>query len=390
MYRFSSNASEEEYNNFVKDYSMASFMQDYAWANVKDNWQNFRCVVYDENKVVAACLVLYKDIFKEHNVFYIPRGYLIDFKNLELLKFMTDSIKALAKENNAFVVKIDPNYAIEEELIGGRYNFFPNFSIDHEIKHDNMLKSGYKYRGVKLKIHENFQPQCNMIVPLCDQNNKVISKDELLSRYKSKFKYYLEPYLSLRGVSFEVTDDESYLEDFVSLLNETEARNNIKLRDINYFKKIFKAFKKRMFLIFASVDLNKYLEFLISNNTDNKDDDEIKTVKKLLEKQTSIKVSTGLVILPINEKGIRVSEYLYAGNNIVLKKLSVSQGLVYEILKISIDKNIHYCNLGGVDGDLQDSLAIFKSKFLPLKVTFVGEYDLVIEENIYNEYIKEA
>lgn len=35
MYKFVYNIKKEEYDNFVKNYSMASFMQDYSWANVK-------------------------------------------------------------------------------------------------------------------------------------------------------------------------------------------------------------------------------------------------------------------------------------------------------------------------------------------------------------------
>lgn len=388
MYKFIPNVKKSDYDLFVKNYSMASFMQDYNWGKVKDNWRCFHCGITLDDSLVGVALVLCKDIFKGHNVFYVPRGYLIDFTNLDALKAMTDGIMALAQKEGAFVVKIDPNFCVSDEIIGEGHEVSHNFTNDYNIKHNNLFKCGYKYNGLRLKIHDNFQPQCHMAVPLIDENNNIISIEKLLSRYKSKFKYYLEPYLSNRGVSFEVTDDLGALPDFVKLLNATEDRNNIKLRDINYFKKILTSFKNKSFIIFGTVDLEKYLNFLQSNNEGGKDDEEIARVKELLKENKTLRLSTGLVIMPINEKGIRTSEYLYAGNNLVLRKLSISLGLVFEILKISIQNGCHYCNLGGVDGDLDDSLSIFKSKFLPQLLIYSGEYDLVINEKIYEDYTK--
>lgn len=388
MYKFLSDVSKEEYDNFVSTYSMASFMQDYAWGDVKDNWQSFKCGVSDNDKLVGVALVLCKDIFNGHNVFYIPRGYLIDFTNKEALKVMTEGIKKLAEENKAFLVKLDPNFCVSDELASGNFEVSHNFTEDNQTKHQNMLECGYKYNGLRLKIHDNFQPQCNMVVPLINNDNRIVSLDELKGRYKSKFKYYLEPYLSNRGVTFEVTDNLDTLPEFVKLLNFTEDRNNIKLRDIEYFKKILTAFKGKSFIIYGNVNLNKYLSFLEANNDGGKDDDEIARVKYLLKESNTLRLSTGLVIMPINKDGIRTSEYLYAGNNLVLRKLSISLGLVFEILKISIENGCHYCNLGGVDGDQDDSLSIFKSKFLPQLFIFTGEYDLVLDEDIYSDYIK--
>ena len=60
----------------------------------------------------------------------------------------------------------------------------------------------------------------------------------------------------------------------------------------------------------------------------------------------------------------------------MLNKLNVSAGLVFEMIKFSMDNNCHYCNLGGVDGNLNDHLTIFKQKFNGRIMIFSGEYDL--------------
>ena len=88
-------------------------------------------------------------------------------------------------------------------------------------------------------------------------------------------------------------------------------------------------------------------------------------------------------MLPKN-KGIRCSEYLYAGNDLTLNKLNVSGGIALEAAKISIENNCHYCNLGGISGYLDDSLTKFKSKYNAVIFEFAGEYDLVINKFKYN------
>jgi serine/alanine adding enzyme len=51
-------------------------------------------------------------------------------------------------------------------------------------------------------------------------------------------------------------------------------------------------------------------------------------------------------------------------------------------------QHCHYCNLGGVDGNLNDHLTTFKSKFNPVVVEYVGEFDLVINKLIYFAFEK--
>lgn len=111
----------------------------------------------------------------------------------------------------------------------------------------------------------------------------------------------------------------------------------------------------------------------------NGKDEEIQEVNKLIKENGNIMtLSTGLLLLPKNKKGIRTSEYLYAGNSSSLNKLNVSAGLVFEMIKFSMENNCHYCNLGGVNGNLNDHLTIFKQKFNGHIMEFAGEYDLPI------------
>ena len=380
MYTFKENVNESEYNDFIKKYEFANFMQEISWTKVKDNFDSILCGVYKNEKLVAACSILIRKITRGFTMFYIPRGYLIDFENKELLSFMTENIKKLAKEHKAYVVKLDPNFCVSEKLFKNQDKEFNIYSTNFNEKHNNLLNLGYKHTGFVKDIHKNIQPRYQMAVPLINENNEYITYEELLKTFKSKFRYYLGDYHTKRGVFFTCSHDKKDIKEFVQLLKCTEKAKNIHLRNEEYFNKIVDNFKTRACILFGKVDLNKYLDFL---NNNNGKEEEINQVKELLKDQDILTLSSALLLLPVNE-GYRCSEYLYAGNDLRLNKLNVSGGIALEAAKISIENKCHYCNLGGISGTLDDSLTKFKSKYNAVILEFAGEYDLIINKTKYN------
>ena len=380
MYTFKKDINIKEYNEFIKKYKYASFMQEKAWALVKNNWDNILCGVYEKKVLVAACSILIRKLKKGFTMFYIPRGYLIDFENKELLKFMTENIKILAKKYKAYIVKIDPNFCVSEKFTKNKNLSFDVLSHNYNIKHNNLLNLGYIHQGFSKNLHANLQPRYQMAIPLINNNNEKINYEQLLKTFKSKYRYYLGDFHKKRGVYFTYSHEKKDIKQFVHLLKCTEENKNIHLRNEEYFNKIIDNFKNRVYLIFGHVNLDKYINFLKNNNGK---EEEINYVKKLKEtKGNIITLSSALLIVPNND-GIRVSEYLYAGNDRSLNKLNVSGGVALEAAKISIDNNCDYCNLGGISGTLDDQLYIFKSKYNSIILEFSGEYDLIINKFKY-------
>lgn len=380
MYTFKKDINIKEYNEFIKKYKYASFMQEKAWALVKNNWDNILCGVYEKKVLVAACSILIRKLRKGFTIFYIPRGYLIDFENKELLKFMTENIKILAKKYKAYIVKIDPNFCVSEKFTKNKNLSFDVLSHNYNIKHNNLLNLGYIHQGFSKNLHANLQPRYQMAIPLINDNNEKINYEQLLKTFKSKYRYYLGDFHKKRGVYFTYSHEKKDIKQFVHLLKCTEENKNIHLRNEEYFNKIIDNFKNRVYLIFGHVNLDKYINFLKNNNGK---EEEINYVKKLKEtKGNIITLSSALLIVPNND-GIRVSEYLYAGNDRSLNKLNISGGVALEAAKISIDNNCDYCNLGGISGTLDDQLYIFKSKYNSIILEFSGEYDLIINKFKY-------
>ena len=375
MYRFTSELPKEEYDNFILNYSMAPLTQTYNWANIKSNWRHFHCGLYKDDTLVGVCLILVKKMIKGLNMFFVPRGYLIDFTNYEDLEEMTKNIKELAKKNKAYVVKIDPNFCKRQ------YSFKAdeintNYDKDYQVKHNNLLKLGYKSLGPQKEMGKSMEPNYNMLAPICDNSNKVLTLEELLSTYKSKFKYYIGSFHEKRGITFEITSDINKVGILVSLLKETEEKQNISLRNEEYFVNLMKNYPTAR-LVFGTINLPKYLKFLEENNGKSTEIEEVKELLKTHEE--NMVLSASIMFLPSNKNGIRTSEYLYAGNSLSLTKIRVSTGVVFEIIKFSLENNCHYCNLGGIDGNLNDHLTSFKEKFNGEVLEFAGEYDLPIK-----------
>ena len=66
------------------------------WANLKakNGWVAHYVGLKDNKKIVAAALLLAKNVpIVKKKMFYSPRGFLIDYNNYELLKTFTKEIK---------------------------------------------------------------------------------------------------------------------------------------------------------------------------------------------------------------------------------------------------------------------------------------------------------
>ena len=115
MYEFKVDIEKKEYIKFIEDFSCAPITQDYRWAKVKKDWDSTLCALYKDDKIVGAALLLIKTFPMNLKMIYSPKGFLIDYTNKEYLEEFTKGIKEYAKKIKAFVIKIDPLIAVNEE-----------------------------------------------------------------------------------------------------------------------------------------------------------------------------------------------------------------------------------------------------------------------------------
>ena len=108
----------KKYWDFFYNHPSSSFYQDKIWALIKNGWNSDYFYIEKNNEVIAVAQVLsiYNSEAKK-NLFYCPRGPVSDLYDIETNIELINEIKNFAKKNNGFLVKFDPNYEYDEELI---------------------------------------------------------------------------------------------------------------------------------------------------------------------------------------------------------------------------------------------------------------------------------
>ena len=397
MFEFKVDIDIKEYNEYIENFSMAPITQDYRWSCVKSDWDNTLCALYKDGKIVAASLLLIKTFPMNLKMIYSPKGFLIDYKNKEYLEEFTKGIKLYAKKIKAFVVKIDPLIAVNEEY----YDTFikksekkspKNYSCDKDIKIDNLKSCGYIHGGFKKNVGAYIQPRFNMAISLIDEENNNLSEKELLANFKRNAKRYHGDFQTKRGVSFICVHDNSYIDDFYRIIKSTEDRQGISLRSKEYFKKIMDSFKEDAYMYIARVNVDKFTEFLNNEINTEKDEKLVIKYKEQLEDAKiakekygdEISIAATLAIVPPNKKGIKKVEYLYAGTfEEVFPYLNTNASVHINSFIDMLDMKYDYADLEGVDGTLDDHLTKTKAKYNPILFEFVGEFDLAINKFWY-------
>lgn len=391
-YQFKSGIDKKEYDKFVKNFSSTSFMQTSSWAEIKTAWDCDFLGMYSGKKILCAAMILKRNLFFGKKIGYIPRGMVIDYKDKELLTEFVNSIKKYAKENKIIDIKIDPFICFNESHIqtiknGKKIEIPQNFSKDTLNITNNLTELGFKHGGYKKEVSAYIQPRYTMAIALKDSSGCFLEPEELRRTFPKNTRNYIGTYQEERGVEFNYSKDPNDVKDLIKVLQCTEKRQHISLRNENYFKSIMNKFPENAVLFFARVNIDKYVKFLkedMKKNTNKVEfcNKQILEAKKVKDKYGNKPiVGATIVMLPICSKGTKVASFLYAGTNTeILPTLKVTNGLMFYRLSYCLDHKCDYCDLGGVDGSLKDHLSIFKSKFNPIVLELVGEYDLIISK----------
>jgi len=395
-YQFKSGIAESKYDEFVRNFPSTSFMQTTSWSKVKSAWEHDFVGLYSKDKLICGAMILKRNLFFGKKLFYIPRGLVIDYKNKELLKEFITSLKKYAKENGAIDIKIDPFICFNEDNI---QNIKKNKGIDVRKSFSkntseivkNLEELGFIHGGYKKEVNAYIQPRYTMAISLKDINEKNLDKEVLRRSFPKNTRNYIGTYQEERGVEFSYSTNLEDVKELVSVLHCTEERQHIALRSEGYFKKVMECFKENAVLFFAMVNVYKYIKFLKNDMKEHENKKEF--CEKQIKEAETIKKEFGpkplagatIVMMPTCKTGTKVASFLYAGTNTkILPSLKITNGLMFYRLCYCLDNGCDYCDLGGIDGSLEDHLATFKSKFNPNVLELVGEFDLVINKFWYS------
>lgn len=104
-YKFIENINKEEYEDFVENHPTKShFMQSYYFGQINrtKGFIPHYVGMKEKGKIVATALLLQKNIYKNICYFYCPRGYVLNYDNLETLTQFSNFIKQYTKKKKVF------------------------------------------------------------------------------------------------------------------------------------------------------------------------------------------------------------------------------------------------------------------------------------------------
>lgn len=398
--------SKTEFNEFTNYLEICPFEQSIYWANFKsgENWHPYFLGLEDKNKLLGVTLLLAnenKSIKKRF--FYAPQGFLIDYKNYDLLEVFTKEIINFVKEKNGIYLKIDPEILTTEkdedgkELQGGINNLF--------IK-DYLLKLGF------IETDNNtINPKYTMKLDLTDK-----SLNDILNNMSKKARQIIKRNERLGYIVRELKQDE--LPIFIKTMDKISSKFNTIEYELPFYEDLASAFtKEHLKIMIAELDLNTTLNNLKKEEKVLQIEKEKRiglyqnnqlTEETFIEKELGYKEQINIInkrrkyYLSLKEKTdndkIFLGGYLFlmygkeitaliGGMDDEYIDLDVSYSIHFKMLKKAIEYGYRSYNFYEVK-DVNDGGFFFKQNFGAKLFEHIGEFDYPIDLNSYKKYKK--
>lgn len=322
--KYIDNLKVEEFDGFAYNHQLNSIFQSSKWAKTKNNWQAEYVGVLENGKLVAASLILLRKLPGGLKFAYLPRGPLMDYNNLSLVSFFFTNLKKQLKNDNVILAKFDPNI-IYAQLNFNDKNEVRNLKDDKLI--ETIVRSFIIHCGYTLSIKDSIQPRIQL--DICTENFDNI----ILSKTMKKIRASKNKGVIVKNVKHNV-------EDLIKMINHTQDRHHINLRNKSYFTNLINNFGNDACIFSAYYEENLISSCLLVKCKDT-------------------------------------CEILYSGYDDNYKKYNSTYLLRYEAIKFAKESGCKYFSFGGVEGSLDDGLTTFKSSFNPTIKLFIGEFDIL-------------
>lgn len=395
----------EQFEYFLSKHDYNSIYQtaEYTLAMKNQGYTPMFLGLFDNGEIVAATSIL----IQSRNGFkyaYSPRGFLINYEDIELVKIFTDLIKGYLGKKDIVAIKISPMiikniYNSKKELIyhNEKFNYI----------YINLKKLGYYHYGYN-NYFESLKPRFEAILniekPYYESFNNIKKnfKTKIRNAEKSGIKVY-------RGDINNITD----------LYIHTKRKYP---KDNFYFADIYNNFSKKdnAYLYYTKLDTKEYLikyqnlyqkqeEYNLNLDNsillNNKNNDKLIT-KKIIADNLLEKIKNQLVIatkmLKENSDGIITSSvliltnketvYLYMdGYDKKYQFLNSKHLLLWKLIEKYSLQGYKKFNLGGVinifsSNKKYNGLNEFKLSFNPDIIEYIGDLELICNNTLYFLY----
>jgi len=390
--------SNGEFYNFVNSSFLASYYQTYEYARfIQELNLDYELLGIKDsyNNIIAASLIVIVHIDKKYIFGYAPRGFIIDYRDNNLVKDFANAISKYFKKKNMVFLKINPNIIISEyDKKDNKFIFNNNTRFI-----ENLRKNKFQM----LKKNKYFESLLPAYCPLVDL--KTFNFASMPKNARNKISKCYRKGLSIDKVGLEKLDD---IYPFIK--NKTK-------KSYDYYRSLYMSFDKGDMIDLFAVKVD-FEEFLINTKEKYQQTLEMQNIlskiirydksdkilkrklqcdKELLTLKNDIILATqglsknktliiaGAMVIKFKDK---VFIYTSAYNK-KYKGLNANYFMYYKLIEY-YKYNYNFLGIEGITGDLSLSnpykgLNDFKMCFNPRIYEYIGEFDIIYNNRIYNK-----
>jgi len=386
----------QEFEEFAKTSPLNNYMQSVEYARFmgehKYNY-DYLGLIDDSGTIKAASLILRKKISLSIRYGYAPKGFLLNYYDEKLVKIFIEKVKEFyAKKNMAFI-KINPEIVVAEidnKTYEKREN--PNMQLKQRLQN---------YGFIKLKDNlyfESLTPRFNVYIDLKNANDKKYAKSHRNKVRNSK-----------RKGLFVEKDSDKALEELYDIMPKTHP--------ISYYKTMQNLFKDDFEIILVRVNFENFIKN--SQSLYEQELDKNGLYNEILhrsnkEADLNQKMASDAMLCTIKNEIITATEGLKEDDNkVVAGAIIIKRGNRVHIIESAFDRKFtnlnanyflydalinnyktdyEYLDLNGISGDFKSTspyrnLNRFKLGFSPKIYEYIGEFDLVLNNILYDNLL---
>ena len=391
----------EQFKTFENNFPYRNFYQteEYGTLMNRHQFNDYYLGLEDDNgNIVAATLILVKRGAFGFKWGYCPRGYLIDFKNIDLLKEFSILLIDFLKKRNFMYITLDPILIYKSRNNHG--DIIPG--VDNTEIFDTLINLGYEHTGFNLNF-ENIKPRWNAVA-IFDKDDNIFYKFNKEIRNKIR-----------KSINLGVEIYEGNAESVRTFYEFVEKKHT---RKFNYYLDMYEIFgKEDMFKIYlANINTAKFVEKakdiyekeevinndineeLLNNSNFNSRNNILKrkehsdrllnTYRQNIIKATNLfkqypngKVIGSTAVIKYNNEIF----FLIFGYDKAFKSYCSTHLMIYQIMDKYHKEGYNKFNLNGISGDFDHfndltGLTKFKLGFNAHIEEYLGEFTLTIDK----------
>ena len=238
------NLNESQFDNFAINHKYRSYYQTSMYGNLIKNFGykvQYLGIINDNNKLVGATLIMYKEVFMKNKIGYAPRGILFNYDNVETIPEMVEVLKKALSKQSYMLLRMDPYIAASIRNYQGEILNLNN-KVDDIT--EALVDQGFEFKGKTVNF-EGEKPRWESIVLL---NNDIrVLFESFDKRTRNKIR-------RASSLGIEVKKDET--KDLKYLYNFIRTKDN---KPLSYYQELLKSYGNDTEIYYATINTETFI-----------------------------------------------------------------------------------------------------------------------------------